>query len=400
MADWIRPGDDAYEEARKPAITRFHGTRPQAIVRCATPQDVAEALAFARGNDTPVTARSGGHCFAGRSTTTGIVVDVRPMRSVTLDDGTATIGAGARLGEIYDALEEHGVTIAGGCGPEVGIAGLTLGGGLGILGRKHGRTCDRLVAAQVVLPDGRIVDCDEHRDADLFWALRGAGAIGLGVVTSLVFRTIEEPSATAFHDTYPHDRAAELIASWQQWAPTGPDELAASLLVNNSGVHVFGARLESEPGDGRPYREVKRHLVEHGPGEEAEGDLFMRSEFFRRPLPPEAIEQLVQAFHTSDAPRELDFTPWGGAYNRVPADATAFPHRDELFLLKHQVFGDTDWLERSFATTHPFGSGGVYPNFPEPGLDPRAYYGANLERAMTFSDDLRHTGDQPRRRSQ
>jgi hypothetical protein len=117
----------------------------------------------------------------------------------------------------------------------------------------------------------------------------------------------------------------------------------------------------------------------------------MRSEFFRRPLPPEAIAALTDAFRTSDAARELDFTPWGGAYNRVPPEATAFPHRGELFLLKHAAIGDPEWVARSFATTRPHGTGGVYPNFPEPGLDERAYYGVNHERAMTFLRRLRHT---------
>jgi FAD/FMN-containing dehydrogenase len=384
-ADVIRPDDPRYEEARKPAIARFAATRPDAIVRCATANDVVEALAHARTAGTPVAVRSGGHCFAGRSTTTGIVIDVRPMNTVTVEGDTATIGAGARLGEVYDALGEHGLTIAAGCGPEVGIAGLTLGGGLGFMGRKHGLTCDQLVGAEVVLPSGRVVECEEGDE--LFWALRGAGALGLGVVTQLVFRTLPAPTATAFHHTYPHEHAAEVIATWQRSAPVAPDELAASLLINRTGVHVFGVQLEGD----RPYLDIKRHFAEHGPGEEAEGDLYMRSEFFRHPLPPDAIARLLDVFATTDAPRELDFTPWGGAYNRVPADATAFPHRSELFLLKHAAIGDPDWPERSFATTHPYGTGGVYPNFPEPGLDERAYYGGNHERAMTFARSLRHT---------
>jgi FAD/FMN-containing dehydrogenase len=397
----ILPGDERYDEARKPEIARFHDIRPQAIVRAATPEDVAATLAHAHRTNTPYAVRGGGHCFAGRSTTTGIVVDTRPMHSIVPAGDTVTVGAGARLGEIYDALEERGVTIAGGCGPPVGIAGLTLGGGLGIMGRRHGLTCDQLVGAQVVLPSGEIVETGEGDE--LFWALRGAGALGFGVVTSLTLRTVPAPHATAFHLTV-SDPAAT-IAAWQAWAPTAPDELAASLLINRTGVHVFGAMLAGEsetraqldalgaPATTTPgtYREIKRHLAEHGPGEEAAGDLHMRSEFFRQLLPREAIDRLVETFATSDAPRELDFTPWGGAYNRVAEDATAFPHRDELFLLKHAAFDDPGWVKRSFATTHPYGTGGVYPNFPEPGLDDRAYYGGNYERAMSFARSLRHT---------
>ena len=111
--------------------------------------------------------------------------------------GVATIGAGARLGAVYDALDAHGLAIPAGCGPRVGVAGLTLGGGLGILGRSHGLLADSLVGARVVLADGRVVDCDGEREADLFWALRGAGAAGFGVVTELRFATVPAPRRDA-----------------------------------------------------------------------------------------------------------------------------------------------------------------------------------------------------------
>ena len=110
-----------------------------------------------------------------------------------------------------------------------------LGGGLGLLGRSRGLTSDQVVAAEVVLADGRVVECDERRHEDLFWALRGAGALGLGVVTSLTLRTLPEPASTSFHLKWPYERAAALIAAWQEWSPTGPDELAASLLVTVGG---------------------------------------------------------------------------------------------------------------------------------------------------------------------
>src|SRR5690242_5459058 len=173
-------GSPGYDQARKPAIARFQEARPQAVVFCATAGDVAEALAVARRSGLRAVPRSGGHCFAGRSSGPGMVIDVTPMRSVSVTDEVttgrvATIGAGARLGEVYDALGGRGLTIPAGCGPGVGIAGLTLGGGLGILGRTHGLTCDSLLAARVVLADGSAIACDGGRAGDLFWALRGAG---------------------------------------------------------------------------------------------------------------------------------------------------------------------------------------------------------------------------------
>src|SRR5919199_3720797 len=107
----ILPGSPEYELARRPALARFADTRPQAIARCRTPEDVAEALAFARDAGLRAVPRCGGHCFAGRSSTDGIVVDVSPMRSVAVGDGVVTVGAGARLGDLYDALDEHVLTI-------------------------------------------------------------------------------------------------------------------------------------------------------------------------------------------------------------------------------------------------------------------------------------------------
>ena len=419
--DVILPGTPEYDHARKPAIARFHDVRPAAVVRCRTAPDVAEAVWFAGRYGLQVAPRSGGHCFAGRSSTEGIVIDVTPMDSVSISDGVMTVGAGARLGAVYDALGAHGLTIAAGCGPAVGVAGLALGGGLGILGRKHGLTSDQLLGAEVVLADGRVVDCDEDRDEELFWALRGSGGDMFGVLTSLVFRTLPAPATTTFQLFWERTDVAAVVEAWQAWAPDAPDELAASLLVTTSGdvaeppvVEVFGAMLGSESATASllaelvdavhaepasaaqthlPYREAKRQLAERGEGGDDSGHMFSKSEFFRQALPADAITALV-AHLASDRvageSRELDFSPWGGAYNRVPEDATAFAHRAERVLLKHAVVvepgTDSDrarrWLEQSWATVHPWGSGGVYPNFPDPELDDeaRAYLGPNHDR--------------------
>jgi FAD/FMN-containing dehydrogenase len=420
----VLPESRAYELARKPAIANFHDARPRALALCGSARDVAEVISFAARFELPIAPRSGGHCFAGRSSTGGIVIDVTPMRPVTVEDGMATIGAGARLGEIYDALAGHGLALAAGCGPDVGIAGLTLGGGFGILGRKYGLTSDQLLSAEVVLADGRVVECDEHHDEDLFWALRGAGGGRFGVVTSLVFRTVREPGATTFHLIWPHTEAVAIIDAWQAWAPAAPDDLAASLLVTASAdtdrpplVHLFGAMIGSE-GDAAglldelvaragsdpasasrtqlPYREAKRHLAEHGPGDDRPGYTFSKSEYFRRNLPTEALAVLVEnlaAGRVAGESRVLDFSPWGGAYTRVESDLTAFAHRDANFLLKHEVLVDLAapdaaresarrWLARSWNHAHPWGTGGVYPNFPDaeiPDWSP-AYHGTNLDR--------------------
>jgi FAD/FMN-containing dehydrogenase len=167
-------------------------------------------------------------------------------------------------------------------------------------------------------------------------------------------------------------------------------------------VDDFVARAGADPASvvlrELSYRQAKRHLAEHGPGEEASPDAhgFSKSEFFRQPLPTRAIAALLDhlaAERPAGQQRVLDFTPWGGAYNRIPDDATAFAHRAERFLLKHDVAvdpdagaaqrrGARDWLTRSWALVHPWGSGRVYPNFPDPELAdwPAAYHGGNLAR--------------------
>ena len=296
----------------------------------ATDADVGNVIGFAKRFGLRTAVRSGGHCFAGRSSTDGVVIDVSPMRSVTVTDGAVTVGAGTRLGELYDALDRHGLTIAAGCGPTVGIAGLTLGGGLGILGRRYGLTCDQLRGARVVLADGRVVECDERRDEDLFWALRGAGGGTLGVVTSLDFATVPAPPGTGFHLVWPHSAAAAVIEAWQEWAPDAPDELAASLLVKAGSdadrppvVNVFGAMLGAEstvdlldelvaragqdPDVGRScVRVLPRYQAIPGRPRRSDGwrrasrlatsqpgPVYSKSEFFRRPLPTGTIAALV-----------------------------------------------------------------------------------------------------------
>ncbi len=430
----ILAGSPDSELVRKPAWGQFQAVRPQAAVLCAGPADVSETIAVARRMGMEMVVRSGGHCFAGRSSTRGIMIDLSEMRSVSVADGLATVEAGALLGDVYERLDSHGLTIAAGACPSVGIAGLTLGGGLGILGRRYGLTSDQLVGARVVLADGRVVDCDEHREPNLFWALRGAGGGQFGIVTTFLFRTVPAQDITCFKLGWPYAQAAAAIELWQDWAPDAPDELAASLLITATGdldepvVTIFGAMLgaETETADTldhlivrlgaqpvattikqMPHRVAKTFLAEHAPGADRLDSttpveppqprvMFAKSEFFRRPLPPDAIAALVDSFAEGRGTghvRELDFTPWSGAYNRTRTDATAFAHRNERFLLKHAVLLDADaaahardaardWLARSWSIVHPHGSGGVHPSFPDPDLTDwaRAYHDVNYER--------------------
>jgi FAD/FMN-containing dehydrogenase len=412
----LEPGDPGYDEARKPALERFHDVEPQAVVRPTSAGDVAETIAFARRSELHLAPRSGGHCFAGRSSTTGIVLDLARMHEVTVDGDVATVGAGTRLQQLYADLWRRGRTLNIGCGQTVGIAGLTLGGGLGLLGRAHGLTCDRLLAAEVVLADGRLVSTDD--DPDLLWALRGAGGGQFGVVTQLRFATIPDPATTLFHLTWPQADAADVIERWQAFAAGADEGLNANIrLVAGSdpdrapALHLFGVHLGSRAGTERllarcgdpatshvaelPYQQAKPALSELGaepPSTEPRYDR-SRSEFFGRPLPRAVIDELLAAFagtRESGTYRELNLTPWGGAYNRPDETATAFAHRDEMFLLEQMQqlpSGRSDaWVDKSWEIAHPYGSGRVYPNFPDPGLDDplRAYHGSNLARLLAL----------------
>jgi FAD/FMN-containing dehydrogenase len=432
--DVVVAGSPAFDTFSKPFNARFDDGGPQAVVRCTSAGDVAETVSFIRRHGLRSATRSGGHCFAGRSTTSGVLVDVTPMRSVAVADGVVRIGAGARLGEVYLGTMAHGLTIPGGTCPSVGIAGLTLGGGLGILGRMHGVTSDRLVGARVVLADGRTVGCDEHHQEELFWALRGAGTGHFGVVTDLVFRPVPAPIATSFHLTWSFPDAATVAEAWLGWSPVATDELAASLVVAASAdpeqdpsVEVFGtmmgtgsdtqeligdltARVNVDPtstfleemsyGDTLRYWAARagERLDEPRAEPGSRGIHFIKSEFFAMPLVPEAISALLDHLaqgRIAGQSRELDLSPWGGAYNRMRPDATAFVHRDALFWVKHAADVDADasateraaahrWVTGSWGSVHRWGTGRVFPNFPDPDLDDwgHAYYGDNYERLL------------------
>ncbi|GIJ73921.1 FAD-binding dehydrogenase [Virgisporangium ochraceum] len=371
---------------------------------CATFADVVAALAEARAAGLPVAVRGGGHCFAGRSSGTGLVVDISPMNGVSLDGDRAVIRAGTRLAEVYDTLAAHGRTIPAGCGPTVGVAGLTLGGGLGILGRRYGLTCDSLLAATMVTADGREVEADD----DLLWALRGGGAPG--VVTSLTFRTVTAPDSTAFRLTFPAAAAVDVLDAWQHAVADLDDALAPSLVIvapadpgSPLRVSVFGAAPRPAAVDGLlgltpttddrnhgTHRETKRWLA--GTDEPDDRYAYLHSEFHRDTVPAADLVARLLADRRPGEERELDLSPWGGAYTRVAADATAFPHRDARFLLKQTATVAPDdrpgaWLDDSYALTHPYGTGGVYPNFPEPGLPEEAYFLGNTARLRRIRSD-------------
>ncbi len=325
----------------------------------------------------------------------GIVLDLSGLDGLCVADGrVATIGAGARLGQVYTALHGCGRTVPAGCGPTVGITGLMLGGGIGLLGRKHGLTCGHLVGAQVVLADGSVVDCGQDHERDLFWGLRGAGGGHFGVVTSLRMDTIPEPMTTRIEARWPDAALEDLVAAWQAWAPDAPDELTANLtLESEPGAAVratlFGAATLGQASAGEllrefadqvgtapaielrtcmPYHHLKRTFAGLDPRDPPGRALRIRSEFFSQAMSDHTLASLLTQFRgpRTTGRRQLTFTAMGGAYNRVAENATAFAHRGERFLLEHISDAADPWVDHSWAIAHADGSGRVYPNFPRP----------------------------------
>ena len=419
----LLPGSTAYETARKPWDPRHHDRFPAAVAYCRTREEVAAIVRWAARLGQRVTPRSGGHCFAGRSSAGDVVVDVSEMDQITVAEGHVEVGAGVRLGNLYATLAGHRLTLPAGCGPSVGVAGLTLGGGLGLLGRRYGLTCDRLLAAEVVLADGRAVRCDSRHHEDLFWALRGAGGGHFGIVTRFVFDPVPEPEVTVFRLGWPPDRAADLAAGWMEWAPAADDRLSAHLELSVPGdprgsprvwltgtmvadptttrraVLELGSRIGAEPVSttSRQFRYAQaKAVLGEDPADEDRLLEFHRSDFFDDPVSATGVTELVgHLFQDRSAgqARTISLLPMGGAYNRVPAETTAFAHRHHRFLIEHiagirpaapdaEQQAAAAWSAESRQLVDAESATAVYPNFPDADRDgwAQAYWGNNHAR--------------------
>jgi FAD/FMN-containing dehydrogenase len=447
----IRPGDSRYGEAAELFQPRFDAIRPAAVAYAASAHDVATCLGFARRYGVPIVARNGGHSYAGwSSVSNGLVIDVGRMNAV---QANGSVGAGARLVDVYNGLAASGRTIPAGSCPSVGVSGLTLGGGVGVTGRANGLTCDNLTGAEIVTPDGRIREVNSHQDADLFWALRGAGGGNFGVVTRLDFRTHPADDCSYAFLSWPWSKAAAVIQAWQAWAPTAPDALWANLhitasydgnlriastvnllggsrtelgnLVDRLSVHPSSASLHGasylttmEVMGGVTGLPIARDHV-HGslPGHNPSGTIARssygaRSDIFTRRLSGAGAAAVVAAVarYPRSAPSgghgAIAFDALGGAINRVGAGDTAFVHRSGLFMAQYTadypagVTGGSAadrswaWLNGAWNAMRPYASGEAYQNYVDPQLHnwEQAYYGANAPRLRQVKKSYDPTG--------
>jgi FAD/FMN-containing dehydrogenase len=211
---------------RKIRNKSFDHIKPRAVVMAESVEDVRLAVQWAVANKVPNVPRGGGHSYTGQSVSEGLVVSLIPMSTITLDkpSGTAAIGAGALLSEVNIELLQNDRALPTGSCASVGVAGLTLGGGVGFSSRKWGLMCDNLIGVSMVLASGELVHADERTKPELLWACRGGGGGQFGIVTEFRFRTHAVEPIAQFSLNWPLDKADDVIAAWQKIAPHAPDE--------------------------------------------------------------------------------------------------------------------------------------------------------------------------------
>ncbi|MEU9104309.1 FAD-binding oxidoreductase [Streptomyces xanthophaeus] len=256
----VLPGDRDYPEARQLFQPRYDGAAPGAVAYPAHADDVAVCLDFARRSGAPVVPRGGGHSYAGWSTrAAGLVLDTGAMAAVTVEGSGVRIGAGARLGEVNAVLAGRGLGIPTGLCPSVGIAGLALGGGLGLAARTYGTTSDRLTGARVVTPDGVVREVSAGRDPGLFWALRGGGGGNFGVVTEFRFDTHPVGDCAFAELHWPTGASPAVLRGWQRWLGGLPDPFWSQVefVLGGAGAGAGAQDGAREAGEAVPAPAVR-----------------------------------------------------------------------------------------------------------------------------------------------
>jgi FAD/FMN-containing dehydrogenase len=396
----ILPADPDYDQARV-VWNAIFDRYPACIVRCSSAGDVAVALRFARERGLPIAIRGGGHSAAGFSTCDGgMVVDLRPIQAVVCvpEQRVAWAGGGAHLSQLDEATQADGLACPVGVIGHTGVAGLTLGGGMGRVQRKYGLTIDNLLGVDLVTADGKLVTADENENSDLFWGIRGAGA-NFGVITNFRFRLHPVgPAIVQGVVVHPLDRAHELADQFRGLADTGPDELMMSLEFRVATGHPPFARemagrpvvlievtycgaIEAADQYLRPLRaaqpmldtvQPRSYLAVQTRKDEmlAWGHRFYMKNAFIPAITDEMVD--LCAARVSDAPGtcSVSFLAQGGAIARVPDASTAFSGRDAPFWCGVETVWDDPfkdeahigWGRSTMAALKPFTGRGHYVN--------------------------------------
>ena len=398
----LRPEDEQYESARQ-VYNAMIDKRPALIVRCVDVADVIATIEYARSNNLLTAIRGGGHNGGGLGTCDdGVVIDLSAMRGVRVDPASQTVrvGAGCVWADVDHATHPYGLAVPCGFISSTGVAGLTLGGGIGYLTRQFGLTIDNLLSADVVLADGQIVTADEHNHADLFWALRGGGG-NFGVVTSFEFRAHPVKTVYAGPTFWPLEQTAEVLKAYQSFILKAPEYVNGFFafltippvpmfpehlhLMKVCGVMwVCTGPMDRAAAATQPLRSIGTPVLDHQ-GEmplPAVNSLFdglyppglqwyWRADFVKE-IADEAVARHTR--HGSALPTmhsTMHLYAIDGAAQRVGRNDTAFSYRDANFA--EVIVGvDPDpanaskvarWCKDYFDALHPYSAGGAYVNF-------------------------------------
>ena len=388
----LRPGYDGYDEARK-LWNSMIDRRPALIARCVGVADVINSVNFARTHGLLVAIKGGGHHIAGNALCDGgIVIDMSLMKAVRVDpaDRTARAEAGLTWLELDHETQAFGLATVGGTVSDTGVAGLTMGGGIGWIGRKHGMTCDNLLSVDLVTAQGSLVTASATENPDLFWGVRGGGG-NFGVVTSFEFRVHPVGQLLGGMVVHSFERAKEVLKFYRDFSIDAPDEVntIATLFRSEDGTSVVSIAVcyygSMDDGDktlgplrryGSPmedsirpmsYAELQTMLDRDTPP----GRRYYQKSNFMVDISDAAIDTLLQRF--ADMPSPLSgaiFQQMGGAASRIPRDQTAFTHRDAQYdFVVTSAWTDPQhdgpnirWVRDAWDAMRPYYSSGVYIN--------------------------------------
>lgn len=413
----LRPGDDGYEDARK-VWNGMIDKRPALIARCADVGDVVDAVRLAREHDLLVSVRGGGHNIAGKAVCDGgLMIDLSGMRSVQVDPAkrTAHVGGGALIGDLDREAQAFGLATTAGIVTHTGVGGLTLGGGVGRLARKHGLACDNLLGVEVVTAAGEVLRANATENEDLYWGVRGGGG-NFGVVTAFEFQLHPVgPGVLGGKVVHRLEEAGAALEFYHEYARTAPDELSADavFLTSPGGERVlaisvcFVGKIEEGERVLQPLRQFGSPLADdirpllYTEVQAAADDFFpiglryyWKSHFLRE-ISGDAVEATVSHFARVPSPRSLlVFQQFGGGVGRVGRSETAFWHRDVQFdnfpvsvwTSPADSEAHVQWVREWWDQMKPFSLGGEYiNNLGEEGEDRvRASYGGNYERLVVL----------------
>lgn len=428
------PGDSGYASASAPANGRYLDILPAAVARCADEADVVTCIAWCNENGVPPVGRGGGHSYAGYSTTTGLLVDIRRLNSVVVDkkNETVTCGGAALNNDFFIATEDGPLFLPGGTCLGVGMGGLTLGGGIGYNTHWAGLTADRLTASRIVTASSDVLDIDSSRNDDLFWACRGGAGGSFGINTSFSFNLVRVPETNISwyrFDWTGADAAGGVLSAFQQILTTAPVAFNAVAMAEATEIGSGGPReainvmsrgqyigpigelqeliapllAVATPAKQTltemPFWNAQRMIASAEPDPHSFGDI---SRYANDVIPESAISAMVELLvdcpsRTADANGGIWSLGWvgGDVVKKFGRTDTAYVHRDALTLWRPTTVWPNDapasvgdglnaWTDQVIATLAPHTPDESYQNFPNRSIENsgQLYYAENLDRLI------------------